>query len=48
MKVNLLNKDIYNYHVPFWKRLLIATAFRVSPRAGERILWKIAPYALVG
>ncbi len=48
MKENWLEDNMYNYHVPMWKRRLIKWAFKISPNLGVKVLWKLAPFACVG
>ena len=43
-----LHARMYNYYVPFYRRVAIMLAFAVGIRFGGWVLWKVAPYSLVG
>jgi len=46
--MKFLNPTIYNFYVPLWKRICIAISFKISLDIGGRVLWKLAPYSMVG
>jgi len=48
LQKRFLSKKIYNYHVPYYRRVAIMLAFAFSLRFGGWVLWKVAPHSMVG
>ena len=42
------NAGMYNNPVSAWRRAVIAVAFTINLDLGGRVLWRLAPYGMVG